>query len=156
MSKLTWLSKSSISTKIILLMVSISAITLFGSAISFTIADYIKIRESIIDKNMLVSQVVAKTLNAPILFNDREEIIEILDDSLRIPSISAVFVHDGMGRMLVQKIADQDRSKQIQQAAHEFLRKHFQIAAAHHGPKLGSSDFGITRDQAGGERAQGV
>ena len=90
MSKLTWLKKSSISTKIILLMVSISTITLFGSAISFTIADYIKIRNSIIDKNMLVTQVVDKSINAPILFNDEREITEILDTlSAKFCSISS-------------------------------------------------------------------
>ena len=152
MSKLTWLGKSSISTKIILLMVSISAITLFGSAISFTIADYIKIRDSIIDKNIFVSQVVAKSINAPILFGDREVITSILDDSLRIPSISAVFVHDGMGQTLVQKIADQDRSEQIEQAAHEFFRKYSQLAAAHSQTADSSTDFTTTRDQANGEQ----
>lgn len=148
MRNLTWLRKSSISTKIILLMVSISAITLFGSAISFTIADYLKIRDSIIDKNKLLTQVVAKSINAPILFNDLSEITDILDDTLGIPSISATFVRDGIGQILVEKIDDSDRSEQIEQSVHDFFQIYTQPGAVHLVPEL----FGV----ALGEQSKGL
>jgi len=135
----TWLRKSSISTKIILLMVSISAVTLFGSALSFTIADYITIRDSIIGKNKLVTQVVAKAINAPIVFDDKKEIIDILDNTLGIPSVSAAFVHDGTGQILAQKIDDPGRSKQIEQSVRDFSWNNTQPGAVHLVPELSGS-----------------
>ncbi|MBD3167588.1 PAS domain S-box protein [bacterium] len=138
---MTLFQKTSIRSTIILIVFMTTAVLLLIGFTAVFVENVLHTRRNLVDQNRLQALLMAEYLVSPVLFEDAEAAIEILEKASVIPGFQSAHIHDSEGRVFAaygDTSLYQCREHMERQHRFEGGTLHTKVTIAYHGKQYGN------------------